>query len=108
VADQKKNWILSTKNLMQMHNDPKKVMGLMGEHMSGQIRDTIVNLKDPANSPTTLILKNRFPMRQNMQFYDVLRASADAKKGITVGGSNNNPLVWTGIMLRSITYEVGE
>jgi len=79
VSEQKKNWVLSVQNLMKMHDDPKKVMGLMGEHMRGQVVQSINTWTDPPNAPYTV-----------------------ARKGF------NKPLVEHGIMMRSISYEVSE
>lgn len=79
VSDQKKNWVLSVQNLMKMHDDPKKVMGLIGEHMRGQIVQSINTWTDPPNAPYTV-----------------------AKKGF------NSPLRDTMQMARSISFEVGE
>lgn len=78
VSDQKKNWVLSVQNLMKMHDDPKKVMGLIGEHMRGQIVQSINTWTDPPNAPYTV-----------------------AKKGF------NSPLRDTMQMARSISFEVG-
>lgn len=78
VSDQKKNWVLSVQNLMKMHDDPKKVMGLMGEHMRGQIVQSINTWTDPPNAPYTVKMKGF-----------------------------NKPLVDQGIMMRSISFEVG-
>ena len=79
VSDQKKNWVLSVQNLMKMHDDPKKVMGLIGEHMRGQIVQSINTWTDPKNSDYTVRMKGF-----------------------------QKPLVWSGQMMRSISYEVGE
>lgn len=79
VSDQKKNWVLSVQNLMKMHDDPKKVMGLIGEHMRGQIVQSINTRTDPPNAPYTARMKGF-----------------------------QKPLVWSGQMMRSISYEVGE
>ncbi len=79
VSEQKKNWVLSVQNLMKMHNDPKKVMGLIGIHMQEQIVQSINTWSDPPNSAYTI-----------------------AKKGF------DKPLVERGIMMRSIKSEVGE
>jgi len=79
VNEQRKNWVLSVKNLMKLHEDPKKVMGLMGEHMKGQIVQSIVDWSDPPNAAYTV-----------------------AKKGF------NKPLIDTGQMSRSVNYEVNE
>lgn len=77
VSDQKKNWVLSVQNLMKMHDDPKKVMGLIGEHMRGQIVQSINTWTDPPNAPYTV-----------------------AMKGF------QKPLVDTGQLMRSISFEV--
>ena len=79
VSEQKKNWVLSVQNLMKMHNDPKRVMGLIGVHMQEQIVQSINTWSDPPNSAYTI-----------------------AKKGF------DKPLVERGIMMRSIKSEVGE
>lgn len=79
VSEQKKNWVLSVQNLMKIHNDPKQVMGLIGEHMKEQIVQSINTWSDPPNSAYTI-----------------------AKKGF------DKPLVETGLLMRSIKSEVGE
>ena len=79
VSDQKKNWVLSVQNLMKMHNNPQQVMGLIGEHIKGNIVESIATWSDPPNSAYTV-----------------------AKKGF------QKPLVWSGQMMRSISFEVGE
>lgn len=79
VNENRKNWVLSTKNLMKLHKDPQKVMGLMGEHIKGQIVQSIVSWSDPPNAPYT-IAKKKF----------------------------NKPLIDTGQMSRSISWELNE
>ena len=77
VSDQKKNWVLSVQNLMKMHDDPKKVMGLIGEHMRGQIVQSINTWTDPPNAPYTVRMKGF-----------------------------QKPLVDSGQLMRSISFEV--
>lgn len=79
VSEQKKNWVLSVQNLMKMHDDPKRVMGLIGVHMQEQIVQSINTWSDPPNSAYTI-----------------------AKKG------SSKPLIETGVLMRSIKSEVGE
>jgi len=79
VSENKKNWVLSVQNLMKMHNDPKRVMGLIGVHMQEQIVQSINTWSDPPNSAHTI-----------------------AKKGF------DKPLVETGVLMRSIKSEVGD
>lgn len=79
VNGNRKNWVLSVKNLMKLHNNPQKVMGLMGEHMKGQIVQSIVEWSTPPNAAYTV-----------------------AKKGF------NKPLIDSGQMSRSISWELNE
>lgn len=79
VSENKKNWVLSVQNLMKMHNDPKRVMGLIGVHMQEQIVQSINTWSDPPNSAYTI-----------------------AKKG------SSKPLIETGVLMGSISFEVGE
>ena len=107
ISENKGNWVKSIKNLVAIHNDPKQVMGLIGVAMSEQIKDSIKTLSSPKNSDVTLLLKNRFPMG-GYKYGDYMKAIGDAQKGISAKGGNNNPLIWSGKMLRSISFEVGE
>ena len=107
VWENKKNWVLSVQNLMKQHDNPQQVMGLIGVAMSEQIKDSIKTLSSPKNSDVTLLLKNRFPMG-GYKYGDYMKAIGDAQKGISAKGGNNNPLIWSGKMLRSISFEVGE
>ena len=79
VSENKKNWVLSVQNLMKIHNDPKQVMGLIGVHMQEQIVQSINTWSDPPNSAYTI-----------------------AKKG------SSKPLIETGVLMGSISFEVGE
>ena len=79
VSENKKNWVLSVQNLMKIHNDPKRVMGLIGVHMQEQIVQSINTWSDPPNSAYTI-----------------------DKKGF------DKPLVETALLMRSIKSEVGE
>ena len=74
VSDQKKNWVLSVQNLMKMHDDPKKVMGLIGEHMRGQIVQSINTWTDPPNAPYTVRMKGfNAPLRDTGQLMRSIR-----------------------------------
>ena len=79
VSENKKNWALSVQNLMKIHNDPKQVMGLIGKRMQEQIVQSINTWSDPPNAPYTI-----------------------AKKG------SSKPLIETGVLMGSISFEVGE
>ena len=73
----KKLFQQETKKVIAVTQTTKNMMGLVGEYTSGQIKKTIVALKTPANADSTV-----------------------ASKG------SSNPLVDTGQLLQSITYEV--
>ena len=79
VWENKKNWVLSVQNLMKQHDNPQQVMGLIGEHIKGNIVQGLVSFSDPKNADST-----------------------EKAKGF------NNPLIDKGILMRSISFEVGE
>ena len=79
ISENKKNWVLSVQNLAKQHSDGKKILGLMGEHIKGQIVNSINTWSDPPNAPYTV-----------------------KQKGF------DKPLVHHGIMMRSISWEVSE
>lgn len=86
--------------------DSEKALELMGEGISGQLRDAIVSFNGAPLSPVTLLLRARFPMG-GYEPDDVWKAFRDAAAGVTEQGSSKQ-LVWTGHMLNSVDYEVGE
>lgn len=85
--------------------DTEKALGLMGIGISNQLREAIEAMDAPANAQATNILKQRFPMG-GYDFSDVLQAWADVAAGITA--TPGKPLVWTGVMLNSVDFEVQE
>lgn len=85
--------------------DVGKALGLMGEHIAGQLRQSIVDTVAPPNSPVTNLLKQRFPMG-GYGFDDVLAAWDDVAAGEVAPAGK--PLVWSGTMLRAVDYEVEE
>ena len=83
--------------------DAKETLTLMGEHIEGQLRQSIVDTNTPPDSPVTDLLKQRFPMG-GQTFADVLQARADVKAGVTAPVSK--PLVQSGHLLGSVDSEV--
>lgn len=83
--------------------DVERALGMMGEHIAGQLRQSIVETVAPPNSPVTNLLKERFPMG-GYEFSDVLDAWDDVAGGESAPAGK--PLVWTGVMLQSVDYEV--
>lgn len=64
--------------LMRTNGDAAETLGLMGEHLSGQVRDEIIATNEPPLKPATIA----------------------RKKGRT------KPLIDTSVMLNSVDYEV--
>ena len=54
ISENKKNWVLSVQNLAKQHSDGKKILGLMGEHIKGQIVNSINTWSDPPNAASTV------------------------------------------------------
>lgn len=84
--------------------DVEKAMHLMGMGMAGQLRQAIINMNDPENSPVTALLKQRFPLG-DQEPADVWQAFKDAAAGMG-DGLSSKPLVWSGNMLNSVDHEV--
>lgn len=105
VADKSPEWGDQFAEVLKAcDNDVAKALELMGEGMSGQLREAVVDGAGPANSPVTDLLKQRFPMRDGMTFADVMQARHDVAGGETAPAGK--PLVWTGHLLGSIDKEV--
>ena len=88
--------------------DGKRVLALLGEDISGALKESIIDLTEPALSPTTLVLRQIYGNNPgSIRARDVLAAQelvAEGYKGAT--GTQAKPLVWTGHMLNSVTYRV--
>lgn len=108
ISENADKWAENAESLMKSTNgDTSMVLDLVGQIIRDDVMRSIDTLVAPALSPVTILLRNRFPMREGMTFGDVLKAREDVKKGITASG-HSNPLIWTGHMQSSVDYEVGE
>lgn len=107
IQEQKSGWGAAFNALMQGANlDTAKALNLMGELMDGQLKQSIHDFSDPGLSAVTLLLHQRFPMRENMTFADVLQARRDVAAGIQPTSAHSNPLIWTGHMWGSVNHQV--
>ena len=90
--------------------DGRKALAGMGEAISDDLAESIINTNEPALSKTTLMLRSIYGNNpQEIRARDVLAAQELVEEGFQgAGGSQAKPLVWTGHMLNSITYEVKE
>lgn len=96
------------KALERTDNDAEKALALMGEVISDQIRQSIIETGAPPNSMVTNLLKQRFPLgaASGMTGEDVWKAHADVAAGVT--SPAGKVLIWSGLMLDSVDYEVTE
>nr|DAL40973.1 MAG TPA_asm: virion morphogenesis protein [Caudoviricetes sp.] len=105
VARQSPNWGDRFADvLVATDYDAETALGLMGDGIAGQLRESIIETDSPANSPVTNLLKQRFPTRDGMEFSDVLQARADVAAG--EAAPPGKPLSWSGHMLASVDREV--
>lgn len=87
-----------------------KVLAFMGEDISAALQESIANYNEVPLAQSTLILRKKFwSNRDQITASDVMeaiRAAANGEQGAT--GTQAKPLVWTGQMLRAVTYEVSK
>lgn len=93
-----------------MNYDGEKILGMLGEDIAGALRQSITELMTPELSPTTLMLREIYGnSHTEIRARDVLAAQELVAEGHTgASGTQAKPLVWTGHMLNSVDYEVGE
>lgn len=86
--------------------DAHKTFSLMGERIKDQLQESIRELTEPALSPVTILLRERFGNNHHeITFDDVQKARDDVARG-KKGSASDKPLIWTGHMLNSVDYEV--
>lgn len=88
--------------------DGKKTLAYMGEHIDGELKQSIIETNSPPLSKVTLRLRLKFGNQpQNIRLRDVYSAISDVQNGAEVAtGTQAKPLVWTGQMLNSTSYRV--
>lgn len=109
IAKESPNWPQKMAYLAKFYGyDGTRVLNAMGEDIAGALRQSIIETNAPPLSPTTLILRKRFGNDpSSIGIHDVLaaqRAAAAGEAGAT--GTQAKPLVWTGHLLASVSYEV--
>ena len=108
IAEKSDGWPEEiAKDLKRTNYDTSQTLKRVGALIEGQLRQSIVDTNDPPNSPVTNLLKQRFPTREGMKPSDAWKAFADVKAG-DVSAPAGKPLVWSGIMINSISSEVTE
>ena len=67
IRNNKAGWSLSVQNLLKSH-DAEAAMNLLGQHMQGQLVQTINGWNAPPNAPSTIAKKGfNAPLRDSMQ-----------------------------------------
>ena len=80
----------------------------IGQGISGQLQELIINTFEPPLSPVTVMLRG---MKSNDQSLVVTRktveeARARVAAGLTNYGASTKPLIFTGNLLNAVSYEV--
>ena len=111
VNEHSKGWALTlARAIKYTEYDGGKALKIMGEHIKGQLQDSIINFDGGELSPTSLILRKKFWTNpEDIRARDVLDAQEAVNNGEKgASGTQAKPLVWTGHMLNSIDYEVDQ
>jgi hypothetical protein len=111
IAAHKSEWGEDVTKILQAHDyDADHALNLMGEHIGGQLRQSIIDLVDPPLSPTTLMLREMRAKNPSLVVNKTVVREAAARvaagKPYTSTGTGAKPLVDTGTMLQSVDYEV--
>lgn len=83
---------------------------LMGEHMVGQLQDSIRDTNAPELSPVTKMLRQMYGDHVEITSYaQVAEARAKVESGEQgASGTGAKPLIWTSHMLNSVGYEISD
>lgn len=88
--------------------DGPKVLALMGEDIKGALQQSITEFNGVELSKTTLMLREIYGNNPHqIRARDVLSAQELVAEGYDgASGTQAKPLIWTGHLLNSVTYEV--
>lgn len=109
IAQHRREWPRIAADLLRQNNyDAKVVLRLMGEGISGQLRQSIVDTMTPPLSPVTLMLRKMKSQQPGLRVNRSIVAEARRRvaRGESTAGVSIKPLVETGHLLNSIDYEV--
>lgn len=111
VAKDSPSWpALMASHLKASEMDGEKTLNLMGEHIDGELKQSITEGSYQPLSAVTLRLRLKFGNNpQNIRLRDVYSAIKDVRGGAkTAEGTQAKPLIWTGQMLNSTSYRVSK
>jgi hypothetical protein len=109
IADKSPQWGTILGALLDTHGyDAAQALALMGEGISGQLRQSIVDTVAPPLSPITLLLRQMRADDPDLVVTGkvVGEAAKRVAKGESASDVSTKPLVDSGVMLGSVDYEV--
>lgn len=109
VEEKSPKWGDSLMNILVLNDyDIKDALAKMGEGISGQLRQAIVDLNAPTLSPITLMLRQMKINNPNLVVNGTVvgEAARRVKAGEDYSGASTKVGVYTGHLLNSIDYEV--
>lgn len=109
IAKRSKEWGPAAAALLKQNNyDARLTLAMVGDGIAGQLRQSIVDTMSPALSPVTLMLRKMKAQTPGLKVTrkTVGEAARRVKAGESYGGVSTKPLVETGHMLNSISFEV--
>ena len=88
--------------------DTAKALGLLGNHIRDEIQANIIKVTDPPLSDITIMLRSMRQKDTNLIVTGatVGQAAAKVKAGELPGAVSTKPLVDSGLMLRSVDFQV--
>lgn len=109
IAAHKGEWGEQLGKVLLAHDyDGTRALGLMGEEIAGELRESIVELTAPPLSPVTLMLREM--RHKDPDLVVTGRTVAEARARVAAGesyaGASTKPLVDTGTLLNGIGHEV--
>jgi hypothetical protein len=109
IAKHSSSWPQAAANLLKANNyDTRLTLNMVGDAIAGQLRQSIVDTTAPPLSPVTLMLRKMKAQNPGLRVSKrvVWEAARRVRRGESTGGASIKPLVETGHMLQSISWEV--
>ncbi len=102
-----KSFTYSAKKIFNNKLNVKQAYTLMGDVVAGDIRHTISNVSTPPLSNTTVALRRARQSGEKISVGEAYKAGQSASF-VRGSGPDTKPLIDTGLMMNSLTSEIGE
>lgn len=109
IAENKDAWGEALAKILTATNmDVERSLGLMGERVSDQLRESIVSTNEPALSPITLMLRKMRQGRTDAPTTGAMvgEAARRVAAGESTAGVNAKPLIYSNVMRSSVAYDI--